>query len=216
MEKHVYFVRHGETDSNVDKIYRGREAALTETGRAQARLVAERVASLGVGALISSDFPRAHDTATIISERIGLPVESEPVFGEWREPSHMHGTHKEEPENKEFFANLYSALTKDDHRHADEETHAELVVRAQEALQLLIDHPAERICVVTHGGFLAALFGTIVFDADFSRRDSLRILRHVASHNTGVSEAVFSDEKPYWRIITWNDLRHFGEPEAGQ
>jgi len=59
MEKHVYLVRHGQSDSNVDGVYRGRDAVLTDTGREQARIVAERIERIGVKALITSKFPRA-------------------------------------------------------------------------------------------------------------------------------------------------------------
>jgi len=82
MEKHIYFMRHGESESNVDGIYRGKEAKLTETGRKQASTAAGRIEKIGVEAIISSVFPRAHDTAVIIGERIGITTEPNDLFGE--------------------------------------------------------------------------------------------------------------------------------------
>src|SRR5204863_3460609 len=45
---------------------------LNETGRAQARELAEQVAGEGLAALYTSDMLRARETAAIVGERVGL------------------------------------------------------------------------------------------------------------------------------------------------
>ena len=96
-----------------------------------------------------------------------------------------------------------------EYRHADEETFAELAARAEAALALLAEHPAARICVVTHGGFLRVLVGVMVFGSDFSKKEFVSMLQHLLMTNTGITHATF-DEAYGWRLITWNDQSHLG------
>lgn len=72
----ILLARHGETDDNVPPLrFQGqRDTPLNDTGRAQARELAERVAALDrpVSSLWSSDLVRARETAEIVGARIGL------------------------------------------------------------------------------------------------------------------------------------------------
>lgn len=83
----LVFVRHGETDWNRDHRWQGFTGPpLNETGRCQAAELAAQLEN--IDAIYSSDTIRAHETAAIVGERLGLPVTSdqrlrEVNFGEW-------------------------------------------------------------------------------------------------------------------------------------
>ncbi len=72
----ILLARHGETDDNVPPLrFQGqRDTPLNDTGRAQARELAERVAALDppIASLWSSDLSRARETAEIVGKGIGL------------------------------------------------------------------------------------------------------------------------------------------------
>lgn len=72
----ILLARHGQTDDNVPPLrFQGqRDTPLNETGRAQARELAERVAALAppVASLWCSDLSRARETAEIVGTRLGL------------------------------------------------------------------------------------------------------------------------------------------------
>jgi probable phosphoglycerate mutase len=70
----ILLARHGQTDDNVEPMrFQGfTDTPLNDTGRAQARELAERVSGDGVRALWSSDLSRARETAEIVGARIGL------------------------------------------------------------------------------------------------------------------------------------------------
>ncbi|HET6877442.1 MAG TPA: bifunctional RNase H/acid phosphatase [Jatrophihabitans sp.] len=72
----LVLVRHGATAHSAEKRFSGRnDLPLDETGRTQARALAERVALLpGVAAVVSSPLSRALQTAELIAERLHLPV----------------------------------------------------------------------------------------------------------------------------------------------
>lgn len=72
-ESGILLARHGQTDDNVEPLrFQGfQDTPLNETGRRQARALAERVVDEGVASLWSSDLSRARETAEIVGARIG-------------------------------------------------------------------------------------------------------------------------------------------------
>ncbi len=210
MEKHVYFVRHGESEENATRVHIGATAELTETGRDQARLVAERVKRIGVDAIITSPFVRAHDTAAAIAEATGVPHEANALLGEWLEPSHVVGLQWEHPERQSALEAIRAAADDHHYRHSDEETFAELLERARAVVAMIEEHPAERICVVTHGGFLRVIVGAMIFGSHFTKREFVQLLHHISTTNTGITYAKHDDPALGWRLVTWNDQSHLG------
>jgi len=73
----LYFVRHGESVANVLREFSntGTKHPLTEKGVAQAQALAEQLAGLPVAQIYTSPVLRARQTAQILAERLGLPVE---------------------------------------------------------------------------------------------------------------------------------------------
>lgn len=78
-----YFLRHGETESNVAKLVAGSlDTHLTALGRSQARDAAVLLAPEPITAVYSSPLRRARDTATPIAEALKLPVVVIPTLAE--------------------------------------------------------------------------------------------------------------------------------------
>ena len=79
----LLFIRHGETDYNRQHRLQGAlPVPLNETGRAQARAVADYLMDAGIGALYSSPMSRALETAQIIGARLKLPPLEDARLGE--------------------------------------------------------------------------------------------------------------------------------------
>lgn len=70
--------RHGETEYNRRNQIQGRgiDAPLNETGRSQARAIAEHVAPLDIRRIYSSSLKRSCETAEVIARNCRLDVES--------------------------------------------------------------------------------------------------------------------------------------------
>jgi 2,3-bisphosphoglycerate-dependent phosphoglycerate mutase len=78
-----YFVRHGETESNVLGIVAGStDVPLTARGRTQALAAAEMLKAAGLTAVYSSSLVRARDTAHCIADALGLRVVIIPELAE--------------------------------------------------------------------------------------------------------------------------------------
>lgn len=83
----LVLVRHGVTDHTTGRRFSGglggSDPALSEEGRSQIGAVAEWLATLpGVDALVSSPVRRTRESAAVVAEVLGLPVEEEPGFAE--------------------------------------------------------------------------------------------------------------------------------------
>jgi len=84
-----YLVRHGESEWNAENRLCGRtDVPLSETGRRQAKRLAERLKPIPFEALYSSPLERALETAQLISESVGLqpaldPKLAELDYGQW-------------------------------------------------------------------------------------------------------------------------------------
>src|SRR3989339_1397072 len=64
---HLYLVRHGETEWNVQKIIQGhKDIPLNQKGEKQARRLAKKLVKIKFGVVFSSDLLRAKRTAEIV------------------------------------------------------------------------------------------------------------------------------------------------------
>lgn len=79
----IYVARHGEAEGNREGRFLGHvNPPLTETGRQQARRAGDALKRLGIERILASDLLRAHTTALIIGEELGLPVHTTPLLRE--------------------------------------------------------------------------------------------------------------------------------------
>jgi broad specificity phosphatase PhoE len=85
----VFLARHGQTAYNLEGRFQGQQPVpLDDTGRKQASELAERAAGYRFAALWCSPLLRAHETAEIVSARIGLEAREDPRLmetdaGDW-------------------------------------------------------------------------------------------------------------------------------------
>ncbi len=142
--------RHGETDWNFERRVQGHaDRPLNDTGRAQARALADELDGEPIDAVYSSDLMRAHETARIVAERKGLSVIAVPDlrekhFGTW-----------EGLTDREILARFPDARTRP---WGDAETTEEVAERVLGAIRRIAEtHPGGRVLVVSHGGPLRAL-----------------------------------------------------------
>lgn len=81
----IYSTRHGETDYNKNELILGTtDVKLNETGTAQAKELAEKIAEIGdVDFIISSPMVRAGLTAQAVADRCGLEFIKDDRLREW-------------------------------------------------------------------------------------------------------------------------------------
>lgn len=216
--KTVYFVRHGQSEGNVAEVYQSTDSPLTEKGKMQARVVAERCSRLPIEAIISSNQLRAMETANIISAVTGHEVEFTDLFRERRKPNALNGKSFSDAEAKALNDSWWKSLIDEGPRAGDGENFSDISERAGKALRYLIARPEKHLLVVTHGFYMRYLVGRAVFGEHLNGNIFGSIARSLIMENTGItvlrhkapSVTEAWGEPGMWQFWIWNDHAHLG------
>jgi probable phosphoglycerate mutase len=160
MRRLLYVARHGETDWNAQVRWQGHtDVPLNETGRAQARALAQALRPSGpLAGVVASDLSRAHETARIVAAELGLEVAyvdpglRERAFGVFE------GLTREECET--LHAEAWGAWLESKQPPRGGEAHEALTARVVAAVCRVAEQVATEAApalVVTHGAALRAL-----------------------------------------------------------
>ncbi len=211
--KKVYFVRHGESESNAGNLRGTHETPLTEKGREQAAFIAERIAKLPVDILVSSTMTRACDTAGYIAEKIAKDIQFSDLFVEARTALEIRGKPRDSEEAIRVTKLFFENFGKPDWRYSDEENFFDLKERAAKALEFLAARPEENIAVVTHGFFMRIVIAYAVFGEKLTATECQQFTRTFHMENTGLSILGHDPAEdalwPWW-LWVWNDHAHLG------
>jgi len=159
----LYLIRHCEIETAaIGKLIGQTDVALSQRGERQARLLAEKLSSVHLDAVYSSDLQRACRTAEIIAEQNQTSVQPSAVWreinmGAW-EGRALSTLNDEVPEQVASLINDPESF-----EYPGGESFANFISRIQEALdQLLLTHPHGEIALIVHGGVCRALIGSIL------------------------------------------------------
>ena len=181
-------VRHGETNWNRENRFQGHaDTPLNEAGRAQARALTQDLEPGSIDAIYSSPLIRAHETALILAERLGVAVEQtsalmEVDVGSWS------GLTRTEAEAR--FPHGYRRWLEYGHGWDDGESYDELGARVvSELLRIAEAHPHRTVLAVTHGGPIRsalAVADRVPFD---EARRSIHVIENCAAVRLTVRNA---------------------------
>ena len=212
--KTVYLVRHGETLSNIKKLWQDGSDELSPAGFVQADVLAARIKNISVDMAISSTLTRAVQTAEQITKQTGLLFTQSAFFAEATVPTSTVGYAYENDENNpvfKFFAARDAQTDNPNFRYEDEETFNEFISRIKEGLEYLNSLPVENILVVTHGTILRTLISCIMHQGmDMTLFELFKAGWNLETVNASISVIRKKDDKP-WTVLTFNDHAHFAE-----
>ncbi len=161
----LLLIRHGESEWNAAGRWQGRaDPPLTDLGRLQAAHAARALGA--VDALVASPLVRAHETASIIANELGIgPVEIEPALVE-RDAGAWSGMTRPEIEVE------WPGYLADGRRPPGYEDDHSFLARTRGALERIVARSAcETVIVVCHGGVIYATEGWL--GAEFERIPNL-------------------------------------------
>ena len=191
----VTFLRHGESVGNAENRFQGHaDFPLTERGRVQAAELAARwrAENLVFERCIASPLMRARETAEIVAGVLDIPLELDPV---WKELDNglIAGLNQEEASERVPAPEFLTPYT---HFGRTGESRWEVYLRAGRGLQALLDRPAGRYLVVSHGGILnMALYAALSISpqADFTGP-------RFSFGNTGFARMRYEHGSHNWRL----------------
>lgn len=143
-----YAIRHGQTDWNVQGLLQGRvDTELNATGREQAEQARALFAAADIDRIIVSPKRRCLTTMEILCEGLDLPFEIDERLVE-RSFGDFEGQYRDDIAPKgQNVPDLPSV-----------EPWADVKKRAHHAVMDALEcYPGQRLCFITHGGFLSAL-----------------------------------------------------------
>jgi broad specificity phosphatase PhoE len=147
----LLLLRHGQIKANKQRRWHGStDSDLTFKGRRQARRTGRRLRDRSIAAIYASPLKRCHDTATLATEHLDLPIHSEPglremSIGDWEDTlfSTLHTDHQ-----------LFRHLTEDqDYCPPQGESIRDVSERMLSTLKSISNGhaPEETVLIVTHG-----------------------------------------------------------------
>lgn len=197
----LILLRHGETEWNLSGRWQGQAAdtELTDLGRQQARLAANRLRSYPINVIYSSDLLRAFETAQIIGQALGLTPVAEPAL---RESDIGAWTGLTWAEISERYPEQAAAMfAGQDVRRGGGESFGELHDRLAAAAQNIVSrHPGDTVLVVSHGAALRSLVA-YVLGASLDQMHRIAI-----GGNTALSVVQMRDG--HLRLVSYNDTAH--------
>lgn len=206
----VYFVRHGQTEHNVQFLHQNENATLSEEGIRQAKILAKRFSKIPIDIILASPMQRAKQTVEIINKELKKEVVYSDLIKEWKKPTEFEGKPNTDPEV--IKAHEIMNLHQDDAswHYSDEENFIEFKGRVKKFLDFLtLEVKQENILVVSHGGpikmitLLMALADMVKPKIFYGFADTFRI------YNTSITFCK-KEEVDIWSIEAFNDHRHLG------
>jgi probable phosphoglycerate mutase len=198
-------VRHGETEWNVEHRVQGSgNSPLTARGLEQADAIGGRLAKESFDVLVASDLGRAMQTAGRIAASTGHAIVPDARL---RERNFGAGEGMTYDEIDRRFPGAFSRTQEmdPDYRPPQGETRREFHERVVQAFEALAaEHDGKRVCVVAHGGVLAAIYRMI------------HAIPVAKAHMIPIANAAYNAiafDASRWQLEAWDDVDHLpGNP----
>jgi len=203
MATRLLLVRHGATPRTAEDRFSGAEGVdLSDEGRQQVRLLANRLAGEGVCAAYTSPLSRAAETAAILCEPHRLtPIQREGL----REISHGHWEGLTRTEVEAQFRDEYLTWEEDPFTFApaDGESGVSVLARALPVIrEIVVAHRDENVIVVSHKATLRLVLSSLLgFDA--------RGYRDRLDQSPACLNVVDFKDPVRARLMLFNDVSHY-------
>jgi probable phosphoglycerate mutase len=206
----LYFIRHGEGVDNLARQFsRGKvDRPLTERGRLQAREAGEYLAGKNIHAIYCSTMKRSHETAQIISARLGLePV----VLEEFREVDVGELDGRDfSPEGWKTYHQVVGEWFAGNHQAAfpGGEDYVTAWERTRRGLMQMLDGRTGRnLLLVGHAGIFSATLRELCPDLDVDW------LKNAEYYNCAITELEVESGggELQGRLIDWANYSHLSE-----
>lgn len=211
--KHIYFVRHGQTEANRARIHQNADEELTVKGRLQAYHVAHVLETKGIETLLCSPYRRARETAAIISDHIHVPFTVEESVIEIRRPDHIYGQSYYSFETLIYFFKLFKDREHPRWDYEGAENMFALRNRIKDIKNKISRMEEKSIAIVSHDVFMNLFLEYVCKENKLNLKEFLQVILKVKrTPNTGVIHLTY-DANAQKGTCPWS-LVEFINPKA--
>ena len=201
----IFLIRHGATVLTAEDRFAGAtDVPLSDEGREQVRHLARRLGGQAISAIYASPLGRTLETARILAEPHGIPVQARDGL---REISHGRWEQMTRREVEAQFPHEAAAWEEDPYTFAPQGGESGLAVTAR-ALPVLIEivraHPAANVLVVSHKATIRLLLSSLLGFDPRRYRDNLDQL-------PAALNIVDFKDPAHARLTLFNDTSHYAE-----
>lgn len=201
----IYFVRHGEGEHNVKKLYSSKEFKLTEKGQQQAAFLTKRLENLPIELIISSTFERTIQTTEIINKKLNKEVIFSDLAVEIKRAKEVVGKFQDSPEAVAVKKEIDEHFHLSDWHYSDEENFFDLKKRAVDFIKYLESFKQNHILVVSHAHFIRMVVLTLLLRENLTPEIFLKACSSFKLETSGLTVC---EKNITWKLITWNDHAH--------
>lgn len=211
----LYLIRHAKTDSHLKNIRQSPDTPLGKYGLKQAKALAKRLKNIKFDHLYSSSWPRALQTAKVISKQLGIKIKKHPHIHENLKHPGLNDIDMESEINQTFMKERSENWTNFDWKFGGEgESVNDLIKRGEKVIKSLVKkNPHDSVCLVSHSYFMAIVTSILVIGPLSDKNTFIKLVRNLEVTNTGVTKFVYYPDTKTWRLIFHNDHHHLEETQ---
>ncbi len=171
----IFLIRHGESTSDIEDRYGGDyDDHLTEQGRDQARMIAQKLHGEGIEKVYSSPLLRARETAEILAPIVGCQME---IIEDLREQNYyaaLSGMRRDDALSR--FSQLVAMLPHADKPLPGAELRNDFIARVRGAFTLIARCDYQVIGIVTHAGPIRRVMDEVLGIGEIAHIDHAAII----------------------------------------
>lgn len=207
----TYFIRHAESIENLTQVHQSVDTPLSNKGKKQAFVIANKLKSFKIDHIYASTNVRAIDTAKVISKILGKNLKIVSELCELRNPTEIRELPYDHPEAIRISKLIRNNFHKSNWRFSDEENFFEFKTRLINFLRKLVkDNRNNEVICISHRITIKMILALVIFGEKVGPQQFLSVREHVWFENTGIS--IFEYTSKYgWSLISWNDYYHLSD-----
>ena len=207
----LYLIRHGRTDSiQNDNLIQSPDTPLGEYGLNQAKKLAQKLKPIKFDHIYSSDYARAFQTATQISQTTSISITIHPDVHEKDKHHLLNGAPLDGEVNLRFIQETQENRYNFDWKFDGEgESLHDLKKRVKKVIDFLVqNHPQDSIVIVTHAYFIEMFLVLTLLNSNTDEHLVADFMHSLSISNASVTSLKYDPVKKFWRLLTLNDYSH--------
>lgn len=211
----VYLIRHGETIENRRHIHQPPNTDLSEKGNRQAERAGKCLRDKNLDFLLTSDLPRAVQTAKAIAEHTDLSIATDERLREIRRPTDLYGCSHYNPRTFHYVLTSLWNRNNPDWHFKDAESIYEVNQRAKNVLAYFeeLSEKYQNVAAVSHAVFIEVLEAFLCREGDPTMRDYFPIFSPLSKVPNGAIthlrlHRIDAENVCKWEVVELNHTAH--------